>query len=174
MVNMLLDCGCDNIRVHSSGVKYSNAIERGLAEGKLTLVVSVDSGTPETYENIKRVNHFNKVWENLKKYAASQTTDLYKAKTKYIIYPGFNDNKEELDKWLDLTVEAGIKSVVLDVEGGWYVNNKYNVPDYMYDLLEYAERRTKELNMKNVEFYDRANDMRIHKDEYKKLRENEQ
>ena len=137
MVNMgkkdvkILD---DNIRVHSSGVKYSNAIERGLAEGKLTLVVSVDSGTPETYENIKRVNHFNKVWENLKKYAASQTTDLYKAKTKYIIYPGFNDNKEELDKWLDLTVEAGIKSVVLDVEGGWYVNNKYNVPDYMYDL----------------------------------------
>lgn len=170
MVNMLLDSGCDNIRVHSSGVKYSPAIERGLSEGKLTLVVSVDSGCPETYKNIKRVNHFDKVWENLTKYAASQTSDKYKAKTKYIIYPGFNDNKEELDKWFDLTVKAGIKSVVLDVEGGWYITNKYNVSDEMYDLLEYAGRRADELGMKFVEYYDRANDMRIHKDEYLKLR----
>lgn len=170
MVNMLLDAGCDNIRVHSSGVKYSPAIERGLSEGKLTLVVSVDSGCPETYKNIKRVNHFDKVWENLGKYAAAQTSDKYKAKTKYIIYPGFNDNKEELDKWFDLTVKAGIKSVVLDVEGGWYITNKYNVPDEMYDLLEYAGKRADELGMKFVEYYDRANDMRIHKDEYLKLR----
>ena len=174
MLNMLLDAGCDNIRVHSSCVKYSEGIERGLREGKVTLVVSVDSGTPETYTNIKRHNHFNKVWENLERYAAAQTEDKYKAKTKYIIYPGFNDNKEELDKWFDMTVKAGIKSVVLDVEGGWYITNKYNIPDYMYDLLDYATKRTEELGMKFVEYYDRANDMRIHKEEYKKLRDNAQ
>ncbi len=174
LLNLLLDSGCDNIRVHSSGVKYSKAIERGLAEGKVTLVVSVDSGTSETYTNIKRVNHFNKVWENLKQYADSQTFDKYKAKTKYIIYPGFNDKKEELDKWFDLTVKAGIRSVVLDVEGGYYENNKYNIPNELYELLEYAEKRTKELDMKNVEFYDRAKHMRLHKEEYKKLRENAQ
>lgn len=174
MLNMLLDAGCDNIRVHSSCVKYSEGIERGLREGKVTLVVSVDSGTPETYTNIKRHNYFDKVWENLARYAAAQTDDKYKAKTKYIIYPGFNDNKEELDKWFDMTVKAGIKSVVLDVEGGWYITNKYNIPDYMYDLLEYATKRTEELGMKFVEYYDRANDMRIHQEEYKKLRDNAQ
>ncbi len=172
MVNMLLDCGCDNIRVHSSGVKYSPAIERGLAEGKLTLVVSVDSGTPETYENIKRVNHFNKVWENLKIYASKQTENKYKAKTKYIIYPGYNDNREELDKWFDLTVQAGIKSVVLDVEGGYYINNKQNIPDYLYKLLEYAKQKADELGMKNVELYDRANDMLIHKNDLKDTKDN--
>ncbi len=172
MVNMLLDCGCDNIRVHSSGVKYSQAIERGVSEGKLTVVVSVDSGCPETYENIKRVNHFNKVWENLAKYAQAQTENKYKVKTKYIIYPGFNDNKEEVDKFFDYTVKAGIKSVVLDVEGGWYITNKFNIPDYLYELLDYADNKTKELDMKFVEFYDRANDMRIHKEEYQKLRNN--
>ncbi len=174
MVNMLLDCGCDNIRVHSSGVKYSNAIERGVREGKLTVVVSTDSGSPETYENIKRVNHFEKVWENLAKYAQAQTENKYKVKTKYIIYPGFNDNKDELDKWFDYTVNAGIRSIVLDVEGGWYLNNKYNIPDYLYELLEYAEKRTKELDMHNVELYDRAKDMKIHKEEYIKLRDNAQ
>ena len=174
MVNMLLDCGCDNIRVHSSGVKYSQAIERGVSEGKLTVVVSTDSGTPETYENIKRVNHFNKVWENLAKYAQAQTDNKYKVKTKYIIYPGYNDNKEEIDKFFEYTVNAGIRSVVLDLEGGWYEQNKYNVPDYLYELLDYAEQKTKEYDMKNVEFYDRASHMRIHKEEYKKLRENAQ
>ena len=174
MLNMLMDAGCDNIRVHSSCVKYSDAIERGLREGKVTLVVSVDSGTAETYTNIKRHNHFNKVWENLERYASAQGENKYKAKTKYIIYPGYNDNKEELDKWFDLTVKAGIKSVVIDVEGGWYITNKYNIPDYMYELLEYATKRTEELGMKFVEYYDRANDMRIHKDEYIKLRDNAQ
>ena len=172
MVNLLLDCGCDNIRVHSSGVKYSKAIERGLSEGKLTLVVSVDSGTPETYTNIKRVNHFNKVWENLTIYASKQGENKYKAKTKYIIYPGYNDNKEEVDKFLDLTIKAGIKSVVLDVEGGYYEQHKYEIPDYLYELLDYAEQRTKDLDMKFVEFYDRASHMRSHKEEYLKLREN--
>ncbi len=172
MVNMLLDCGCDNIRVHSSGVKYSQAMERGIREGKLVLVVSVDSGCPETYENIKRVNHFNKVWENLAKYASCQSINKYKVKTKYIIYPHYNDNKEEIDKFFDYTVKAGINSVVLDVEGGWYINNKYNIPDYLYELLDYAENKTKEYGMKFVEFYDRANDMRIHKEEYKLMREN--
>ena len=86
----------------------------------------------------------------------------------------FNDNKEELDKWFEWTVKVGIKSIVLDVEGGWYINNKFNISDELYELLEYAGRRADELGMKNVEYYDRANDRRIHKDEYKKLRENEQ
>lgn len=172
LLNLLLDAGCDNIRVHSSCVKYSQAIERGVKEGKVTLVVSVDSGCEETYTNIKRVNHFNKVWENLARYASNQTENKYKVKTKYIIFPGYNDNKEELDKWFDMTVKSGINSVVLDVEGGWYISNKHNIPDEMYDLLDYATNKTKELGMKFVEHYDRANDMRIHKEEYKKLRDN--
>lgn len=172
MVNLLLDAGCDNIRVHSSGVKYSNAIERGLKEGKLTLVVSVDSGTNETYTNIKRVNHFKTVWNNLEKYASNQGDNKYKAKTKFIIYPGYNDTKEEIDKFFELTKSAGIKSVVLDVEGGWYEQNKYNVPDYIYELLDYASEKTLEADMKFVEYYDRASHMRSHKQEYRKLREN--
>lgn len=171
MVNLLLDCGCDNIRVHSSGVKYSKAIERGLTEGKLTLVVSVDSGFEETYINIKQVNHFKKVWENLAEYASHQGENKYKAKTKYIIYPGYNDNKKEFDKFLELTLNAGIKSMVLDVEGGWYEQNKYNVPDYIYELLDYASDKTKEADMKFVEYYDRASHMRTHKEEYIKLRD---
>ena len=41
---------------------------------------------------------------------------------------------------------------------------------YLYELLDYAEQITKELDMKFVEFYDRANHMRIHKEENLKKR----
>ena len=132
----------------------------------------MDSGTPEVYENIKRVNHFNKVWENLARYAAAQKENIYKVKTKYIIYPGYNDTKEEFDKFMELTLQAGVNSMVLDVEGGWYENNRYNIPEYLYELLDYATNRCEEVGLKYVEHYDRANHMRIHRNDNKNLSEN--
>ncbi len=165
MVQLLLDYGMDNIRVHSSGIKFSPAIARGISEGKLNVVISVDSGTEETYKKIKRVPCFDKVWENIRYYAKSQTENKGLARTKYIIIPGVNDTIEELEKWFQLTVEAGIRWIVLDVEGGWYEHHKDNIPQYLYDLLEYGIQRAKELNMINCELYDRASHMKRHKKE---------
>lgn len=165
LVNLFLDYGMDNIRVHSSGIKYSPAIARGIAEGKLNVVVSVDSGFEETYNIIKRVSCFNKVWENIKKYASAQTQNKGLARTKYIIVPGFNDSIDELEKWFQLTVEAGVRWVVLDIEGGWYENNKNNIPAHIYELLDYGIDRAKELDMINCELYDRANHMKQHEKE---------
>ena len=75
---------------------------------------------------------------------------------------------------LQTTVKSGIKSVVLDVESMWYVANKPNIDDFYYELLDYAENKTKEFNMKDVEFYDRATHMKSHREEYKRIRENAQ
>lgn len=163
IVNLLLDYGMDNIRVHSSGIKYSQAMARGIAEGKLNVIVSVDAGTEETYIKIKRVPCFEKVWENIKEYAASQTENKGLARTKYIIIPGINDTVEELEKWFQLTVEARVKWIVLDIEGGWYEQNKDNIPNHIYDLLEYGLKRAKELEMINCELYDRASHMKRNK-----------
>lgn len=167
MVDLLLDYGMDNIRVHSSGIKFSPAMARGISEGKLNVVISVDSGTEETYKKIKRVATFNKVWENVKKYADAQTKNKGLARTKYIIIPGVNDTTEELEKWFQLTVNSGVRWIVLDVEGGWYEHNKHNIPKHVYELLEYGINRAKELNMINCELYDRAAHMRRVKEESK-------
>lgn len=165
MVELLLDAGMDNIRVHSSGINFSPAIARGIGEGKLNVVISVDSATKETYEKIKRVPCFDKVWENIKKYAEAQTENKGCARTKYIIIPGVNDTFEELEKWFQLTVEAGVRWIVLDVEGGWYEQNKNNIPQHLYDLLEYGINKAKELEMIRCELYDRASHMKKHKKE---------
>ena len=166
MVNLFIDAGADNIRVHSSGIKYSPAMERGISKGVLSVVVSVDSGTPETYYKIKNVKTFDKVWENVRKYAAAQRENKGLARTKYIIIPGVNDTQEELQKWFDLTVDAGIRWIILDVEGGWYLMHKHEVPSHLYELLDWGRNKARELNMIRCELYDRANDMNIHRTEY--------
>jgi len=163
MVNLLIDAGMDNIRVHSSGIKYSPAMERGIEKGVLSVVVSVDSGTPETYLKIKNVNSFDKVWQNIRKYASAQTENKGLARTKYIIIPGFNDTQEELQKWFDLTVDAGVRWIILDLEGGWYLHHKHEVPSHLYELLDWGINKAKELKMIRCELYDRANDMNIHR-----------
>ena len=76
--------------------------------------------------------------------------------------------QEEFDKFMELTLQAGVNSMVLDVEGGWYENNRYNIPDYLYELLDYATNRCEEVGLKYVEHYDRANHMRIHRNDNKK------
>lgn len=166
LVNLLIDAGMDNIRVHSSGVKFSPAIARGISEGILNVVISPDAGTAETYKKIKNVPLFDKVWENVRRYAQAETKEKGLARTKYIIVPGYNDTFEEFEKWFELTVDAGVKWIVLDIEGGWYQWHKHNVPQHIYDMIDYGMKKAEELGMMRCELYDRANDMNIHRGEY--------
>ncbi len=163
LVNLLLDNGCDNIRVHSSGIKYSKAIERGVNEGKLIVAVSVDSSSKEIYEKIKQVPTYDAVWKNIRAYAASQGENKYKAKTKYIIMPGINDIDEEYKRWIDMSCEAGVRSIIIDIEGAWYQTNKHNIPEHIYEMIEYGESYAKSLGMDNIELYDRARDAMVHR-----------
>lgn len=163
LVNILLDNGCDNIRVHSSGIKYSKAIERGIREGKLIVVISVDSSSKETYEKIKQVPTYDAVWKNIRDYAAAQTVNLYKAKTKYIIMPGVNDSDEEYKRWIDMSYEAGVRSVIIDLEGVWYLRNKHNIPEHIYQMIEFGKDYAESLGMREIEIYDRARDAMVHR-----------
>ena len=72
LVYLLLDYDVYNIRIHSDGIKYSPAIEKGLKLGKITLITSLDSGSKEVYERIKQVPCYDKVWQNMAKYAKTK------------------------------------------------------------------------------------------------------
>lgn len=54
--------------IFTNAVLFSEEIERGLRQGKMTMTTSVDSGTAETFKAVKGRDHFHKVWENLAKY----------------------------------------------------------------------------------------------------------
>jgi hypothetical protein len=60
-----------SILCFTNGVKYSEAMAEALRDGVIQwLVVSIDAGTPSTYEKTKRVDAYSKVLENSSKYAA--------------------------------------------------------------------------------------------------------
>lgn len=157
LVMFLLKNGADRITVHSSGIKFSKAIEKGIKEKKLSVCLSADSGTREMYKTVKRVDKFDKFWQNTKKYAEAQKDieDKIYVETKYILIPEVNTQKDEIDKWLDLTVNAGIKSVVVDIENDYCKelrDTNQAKPDFLVDLGNYIIQKTKEYGLNLVEY----------------------
>ena len=159
LVTFLLDNYFWGIRVHSSGIKYSPALARAINEIRGYVVVSVDSGSPEAFEKIKQVPCYDKVRETVRKYAL-QTTFLgrYLVSAKYIIVPGINDTIDEIESWMQANYDAGLYTTVLDIEEKWYLANRGNIPKHIFKLIDYARKRSKQLNT-NFELYERLQNL---------------
>lgn len=156
VLTFLIDEGFKNIRINSSGIKYSSAITNGLKNDVVDVVISVDSGSKEIYQKIKRVDCFEKVWGNIAEYAKS-ALNTAKVKAKYIIVPDVNDTQKDIDDFLQYAVKSELKAISFSVEKYWsttepekLVNTKK--AQEVYSLLQYAENRAKDLNFE-VELY---------------------
>ncbi len=151
LVNLFLDNSFPLLKIHTSGIKYSPAIERCLSEGKGDVIISVDSGSREIYEKIKRVHSFDIVWDNLRRYAAAQKHSYRQVKAKYIFLPGINTTEKEVDNFLSNVVDVGIKSVRFDIEYSWYQRFKNN-KEAMKILLSILYRaKNKAINLTDIE-----------------------
>lgn len=141
------------VRIHSSGIKFSQAIENGLKNNSIIIVVSPDSAINDTYHKIKRVNCCERVWQNLETYAkAQQEPDRVKAK--FIIIPGYNDSVEEIDAFLQRAKAIGINRIVWEIECMYAARYNYEIP-HVAMLLDYAVSETVNNNL-TYEFYDGA------------------
>jgi len=154
-IKLLLKHKIKTVRVLTNAIKYNKYIQEGLKENLINIMVSTDSGTKETYKKIKLVDKHNAVWKNIKNYAKHQKIDSL-VKTKYIIIPAINDNKEELNEFIKRNVEAEIKHACIDLEINFFLNNKNdkNRMKEIYNLFLY----TKDLGLKNginIEAFDR-------------------
>lgn len=156
LLDLFLKNGFTDMRVPSSGIKFSSKIAKGISTGQLSVVISIDSSCRETYKKIKQVDAFNVVCKNLKKYAKAQKKD-YNVISKFIIIPGMNDTTEEIDNWLKFNIENNIKVVVIDIENSWLRRYRENKPDEkIIDLMKYVAQKTKEMNFERLEICDRA------------------
>ena len=158
LINLLIKNGASNITVHTSGIKFSPALANAVRLGRANVVVSLDSGKPETYKKIKRFDHFKKVWENTKKYATAQSPNNNNlVSTKFIIQPPINDSYEEIEEWLRKNVEAHTNCVVVDLEHEWFKlqRDKQAMPDYIVEQINYIFERAEELGLQ-VTLYNSA------------------
>ncbi len=136
------------IIIHTNAIKRSNSIIKGLRKGVIRVLVSIDAGTQETHKKVKQVNSYKDVWKNLKEYAKNQPKDADYVKAKYIIVPGYNDREEEILIWLKKCKEIGIKSVVLNLDFRWIMDNVNNDLIPIYNLMQYTLKTSKEIGLK--------------------------
>ena len=158
LVYLLLDYDVYNIRIHSDGIKYSPAIEKGLKLGKITLITSVDSSSADVYKQVKQVSCFEKVWENLSKYAKAKNGLI---RTKYVLIPGVNDSLKEVKNWLQKTYESGIKHIAFDIEDNWFKARRDNIPQYIYIIFDFVTECYKQYNIESCELYERAYNLKV-------------
>lgn len=151
LVDLFLENGT-KLKIHSSGLKYNETIAKGIEQGKITLVLSADSGTKEMYKTIKNVDGFEIFWENAAKYAQHQSKDNpFLVATKYILIPNVNTNKREINKWFNLNKKAGIRCIAADVEDNECAKlreeNK-EFPRSLYRLSKYIVNKADDLGLR--------------------------
>ena len=156
IIKILLKNNVPRITVHSSGIKYSKAIEKGIKEGKVNVCLSADAGSRDTYMAVKRVDKFDKLWENVEKYANAQPKDKkHLVETKLILIPDVNTNRGEIEKWFSLNLACGVKTIVVDIENEYCKelrSRNEEKPKYLVDLCNYIIKRAKELDFTLVDY----------------------
>lgn len=147
ILKLLLKHNPRDIAVLTSGIKYSKLVEKCIKEEKGNVVISLDSGCADTYLKIKRVNEFNNVIKNVKRYIDSYKLALERVLLKYIILENLNDNKEEIEKFLQIAKETKVKRVRFDVEFCHSMNSDKKIPEHFYGLFEYVKNRCTDLDL---------------------------
>ncbi len=124
ILNFTKSTNC-KILLLSSGITYSDAISKMLKSGKAEIIISPDAGTKATYEKIKRVKAFDRVYKHIKKYVDSaRKNPQARVVIKYIIIPGINDNITELHEFVKKCKQTGCKNIQLDIEHHWFNEHK--------------------------------------------------
>ncbi len=149
--------------INSSGIEFSNVILEGLKDGSMSIQISPDSGTEETYIKIKRQNNFNRVWENIKKYA--QYPDMLFVK--YIFF-SMSANENDIRQFIEKCKEAGVKHIVIDCESNSANNPNSPFGNINEDIINQAILM-KKLAIENNLAYEISYQW---KDEHKKIIEN--
>ena len=103
------------IFIPTNAIKYNEFIFNAMDSGSTYIIVSLDSGTRETYKKIKRIDAFDTVIENLCKYTKTPTATK-RLRLKYILVPGYNDNVQEFKKFLNIAHEFKAKYIKLDID----------------------------------------------------------
>ncbi len=137
------------IRVHTSAIKCSEKVTQALADNKGSVVISIDSGTSETYKKIKQVDAFNIVLDTIKKYSEASKAHRENVILKYVIVPGYNDNIYEIDKFFELAKKYNISTAALDIEVQYAqkYNNK-DVSEHIYLLNDYFNYAAEKNNIR--------------------------
>lgn len=133
------------IKIYSSGIAFSEAIYKHLSSGLVNVIISPDTAIKSTYKKIKRVDCFEKVWNNIEKYISVQKKSDNVC-VKFIIIPRVNDSFEEINAFCQKVKTINVKKVIWDIEANFAKSNNYYSP-HCKRLLEYAVSKSQEYGL---------------------------
>ena len=133
------------IAIPTNAIIYNENLFKALDNNSTAIIVSLDSGCRKTYKKIKKVDAFDKVIENLKKYSKNQHMP-HTIGLKYIIIPTYNDNVCEFKKFIKTAKLAGVKKVIIDLDAKYARLLNFEVDNYLVNLVEKFEKIAKKEN----------------------------
>jgi wyosine [tRNA(Phe)-imidazoG37] synthetase (radical SAM superfamily) len=99
--------------VNTNGTIFNDRLFELMNRKIIHLVISLDSGTPQTFKQIKGKDLFEKVKTNIIKYSAAKIGLVV---LKYVIVPGMNDKAQDIDGFIDLAMQANISIILLALD----------------------------------------------------------
>lgn len=122
---------------------YSENIVRAAKNKKnFHIIVSNDCGTKETFKKIKKRDVYDKVCNNLQKYAAFGV----KIHMKYIFIPNINDNAMDIDGFISICGLINPEVVYIDKEAQIYADEK----DFSISTIELIRNMIEKLAKLNI------------------------
>ena len=138
LMDILLSFLKSKIEILTNGIIYSKSIEKAFVLNRCTLIISLDSGTRETYKAIKKVDCFDKVINNISNYIKMSESAKENITLKYILVDDINDNIQEINSFFNIVNSLGLKNVRIDVDFNKYtLNSNTKVPNKYFDLISY-------------------------------------
>ena len=158
-LKMFIDAKVKHIIIHTNAINYSEEIERAVREGIAELLISVDAGTKEVHQDVKRVVSFDRVLKNLAAYCkAKQPKNNNKVRSKYVIVPHRNDMKDEIFKWIQTAKEMNVSELVLNADDRMYMSEP-NLDDFrkVKELCDYFIEEAKKADMRYLLYSNACN-----------------
>ncbi len=94
------------IRIFTNATKFSEKLAQLLKTKRVYVITSIDAGTQETFKSVRKNSSFDKVFENLKKYASVSPENII---IKYIILEN-NSSLEELKSFVEKVKEYELEN----------------------------------------------------------------
>lgn len=137
----------------SEKIDFNENIAKMLHTGKASINTSLDAATKELYKQIKGTENFDSNIAMLKKYAEYVEENKYALCIHYSLYKGINDNKKDIDAFLNLMKDLNIASI------GVRINNAN-----LANILANQDGKLAHYSNLITYFYEEANKANFHLD----------
>ena len=145
IISLITENGYNSAIIMSSGILYSDAIEKFLQHEKSFLSVTIAAGSREIYKKIKRRDKFEQVKENIARYIKSSKYPE-NIMVRYLIYEGINDTEKDIKDWLEMCEEIGVKKLEITFEFCKSLGEKAGKPysKHLDGLIDFYNKYTQE------------------------------